>query len=60
MSNSIRTTGLLVLALTLLIVGTPAVLGAIPAVPEIDPTTGVSALTLISGAVLLIRARRKK
>ena len=59
MSNSVRTTALLVLALALLIVGTPAVLGA-SAVPEIDPTTGVSALTLISGAVLIIRARRKK
>jgi hypothetical protein len=29
-------------------------------VPEIDPTTGFSAFTLISGAVLIIRGRRKK
>jgi len=28
--------------------------------PEIDPATGMSAFTLISGAVLIIRGRRKK
>lgn len=31
-----------------------------PPVPEIDPTTGAAAFALIAGAVLLIRARRKK
>jgi hypothetical protein len=29
-------------------------------VPEIDPTTGSAALALIAGAILIIRARRKK
>ena len=29
-------------------------------VPEISPATGVGALTLLSGAVLVIRARRRK
>jgi hypothetical protein len=29
-------------------------------VPEIDPTTGISALTLLVGAVLIIRGRRWK
>jgi hypothetical protein len=30
------------------------------AVPEIDPAAGVSALALISGGLLVIRARRRK
>jgi len=29
-------------------------------VPEIDPASGLSALTLLAGAVLVIRGRRKK
>jgi hypothetical protein len=29
-------------------------------VPEIGPASGVAALTLVSGALLVIRARRKK
>lgn len=28
-------------------------------VPEIDPTTGVEALALVSGALLIIRSRKK-
>ena len=28
--------------------------------PELDPATGVSALVLLSGAVLVIRTRRRK
>jgi hypothetical protein len=31
-----------------------------PAVPEISPASGVAALTLVSGALLVIRARRKR
>jgi hypothetical protein len=31
-----------------------------PTVPEISPASGVAALTLVSGALLVIRARRKK
>jgi LPXTG-motif cell wall-anchored protein len=30
------------------------------AVPEIDSTSSIGALTLLSGALLLIRSRRKK
>jgi hypothetical protein len=30
------------------------------AVPEISPVSGVAALTLISGALLVIRGRRRK
>jgi hypothetical protein len=28
--------------------------------PELDPATGVSALVLLSGALLIIRTRRRK
>ena len=42
----------------LLVIGAPSSLWA--SVPEIDPSSGMSALALIAGAVLLIRGRRKK
>jgi hypothetical protein len=35
------------------------VAGAVTQVPEVDPATGVGALALLSGALLVIRARRK-
>jgi hypothetical protein len=31
-----------------------------PPVPEIDPSTGMAAMALVAGAVLIIRSRRKK
>jgi hypothetical protein len=31
-----------------------------PSAPEIGPASGVAALTLVSGAILVIRGRRKK
>jgi hypothetical protein len=31
-----------------------------PTAPEISPASGVAALTLVSGALLVIRGRRKK
>lgn len=37
-----------------------AVAGGATPTPEIDPTTGVGALVLLSGALLVIRTRRKK
>ena len=42
----------------LLVVGAPSSLWA--GVPEIDPSSGMSALALLAGAVVLIRAWRKK
>jgi hypothetical protein len=53
------------IAVALLILGTATVSQAgicfiPPAVPEIDPATGASAVALIGGAILIIRARRKK
>jgi hypothetical protein len=45
-------------ALALLLMG---IAGATPPVgaPEIDPASGASALALLSGALLVFRARRK-
>jgi hypothetical protein len=56
-----------VATMLLLILGTSAVSRAgeqcvvyVPTVPEIDAVTSVAALSLISGVVLIVRARRKK
>jgi hypothetical protein len=35
-------------------------MGAAVAAPEISPASGVGALALLSGAILVIRGRRKK
>jgi hypothetical protein len=48
----------LVFGLMLLILGSTTVSWA-AAVPEIDPSSGLSALALLAGAVLVIRARRR-
>jgi hypothetical protein len=34
--------------------------GVTPTAPEISPASGVGALALLSGAILVIRARRKQ
>jgi hypothetical protein len=34
--------------------------GVTVAAPELDPATGVSAVVLLSGALLIIRTRRRK
>jgi hypothetical protein len=50
------------IAVALLVVGTSAVAlagGPVP-VPEIDATTAMSAAAVLAGAVLVIRARRKR
>lgn len=46
------------LVLVLLLIG--ASVAASAAVPEISPASGVSAIALLSGALLMIRGRRKK
>ena len=33
---------------------------AVTAAPEVDPSTGIAALALLSGGLLVLRARRKK
>jgi len=54
--------GLPVLAVAvLLIIGNPGSLWALPiTAPEIDPSSGMSALALLAGAVAVIRGWRKK
>lgn len=47
------------LGMVLLLVGVSTFASAITAVPEIDPGSAGSALALLSGALLVIRGRRK-
>jgi hypothetical protein len=46
----------------LLVIGASgaAMAGGVPATPEIDAGSGVIALALVSGALLVVRGRRKK
>jgi hypothetical protein len=49
------------LGFALLLVGfSSAVMAGPPPTPEISPVSGAAALALLSGAVLVIRGRRKK
>ena len=50
----------IVAVVALLIVGAPSSLWAFPGAFEIDPSSGMPALALIAGAVMIIRGRRKK
>lgn len=43
---------------TSFMLGNPASLWASP-VPEIDPSSGMAAMALLAGAILVIRGRRK-
>ena len=47
-----------VLGMALLVIGCAGT--ALASVPEIDPGSAVSALALVSGALLVIRGRRRK
>jgi hypothetical protein len=46
-------------AVVLFTIGVAAVASA-SAVPEIDPASGASAIALLSGALILMRGRRKQ
>ena len=50
------------LGLALLLIGTAgiAAAGGFVIAPEIDPAMGISALALLSGGLLVIRARKKR
>jgi hypothetical protein len=50
------------IGLVILLIGAAglAFAGGGAAAPEIDPVTGVAALALLSGGILVIRARGKK
>jgi hypothetical protein len=56
MRKFVRVTVPFVSGVMLLILGSTTACWAF--VPEIDPSSGVSALALLAGAVLVIRARR--
>ncbi len=45
--------------LALLIIGVASVVSATPVGPEIDAATGANALALLSGALLIIRSRKR-
>jgi hypothetical protein len=44
--------------LVLLVVGSSVAMASV--VPEIDPTSGVNAVALIVGGLMILRSRRKK
>jgi hypothetical protein len=46
--------------LMLLILGSTTLCWATNLIPEIDPSSGMSALALLGGTLLVIRARRNK
>ena len=48
------------IAFVMLVVGSSAIAMAVSVVPEIDPTSGVNAVALIVGGLLILRSHRKK
>jgi hypothetical protein len=49
------------IGMMLLMIGVAGVMLAVPTgAPEIDPSSGASAVALLSGALVVIRGRRKK
>lgn len=60
MHKVLRTMLPVVLGLTLVVLGSTTVSWGSPAVPEIDPSSGMSALALLAGVVLMVRARHNK
>ena len=52
-----KTVGMLLL---LVGISSFAFAGGVVAAPEINPASGTAALTLLSGAILVIRSRRKR
>ena len=48
-----------ILGLGLVVIGTPSVLRARVDVPEIDPSSAMAAVALLTGVGMMIRGRRK-
>ncbi len=48
------------IGMILLLIGLTTAAAAIAPVPEIDPGAGINGLALLTGALILIRARRQK
>ena len=46
--------------MTLFVGGSALVYAGVNVVPEISPASGVAAIALVSGALLVIRGRRKR
>jgi len=46
------------IGMALLVIGAAAVASASP-VPEIDPSTGMNAIALLTGALLIVRSRKR-
>lgn len=53
-STLVRTAGM-----ALLLAGMGSLLSAVPVGPEIDPASGINAIALLAGAVLMIRGRKR-
>jgi len=50
-----------VFGITLMIIGaSSALMAGVATVPEIDASTGASAVAILAGGILVLRARRKK
>ena len=66
MRKFLKATLPVIAAVTVLVIGNPSSLWAGhpphpgPVVPEIDPSSGMAAIALLAGAVLVIREWRKK
>jgi hypothetical protein len=61
MLNFVKATWPVLAAATLFVMGTASVaMAAAPIAPEVDSTTGVAAIALVGGAVLVIRGRLRK
>ena len=48
------------IGISLIFAGVAATAMATPTTPEIDPASGGSALAVLAGALLMIKARRKR
>jgi hypothetical protein len=60
MRKLIETIAPIIVVIIVMVIGTSAVLNAgVNTAPEIETTTGVAVAGLLSGAILIIRARRK-
>jgi hypothetical protein len=57
--KALKSTVLKLAGLAVLTVGVAGILSATPAAPEIDAATGANALALLSGALLIIRSRKR-
>jgi hypothetical protein len=51
--------GMKIVGMMLLVIGTVAIANATP-VPEINASSGINAVALLSGGLLMLRSRRKK